>query len=119
MKMVAKMVRMVLLFDVYGELLTPRQRKFFSLHYEQDLSLGEISDEFGITRQAVYDILKRAENSLENYETRLGLVARYLDNKRELDALLDKVNELYEKGNDEWNECLQLITEKIMELLNK
>lgn len=116
--MITKMVRMALLYDIYGEFLTPRQRKFFSLHYEKDLSLGEISNEFGVTRQAVHDTLKRAEASLERYESRLGLVARYLDNRSDLEILLERVDELEETGPEHWHECLQIFKGEIVKLLH-
>ncbi|HHW41442.1 MAG TPA: YlxM family DNA-binding protein [Syntrophomonadaceae bacterium] len=66
--------RMVLLYDFYGKLLTPKQQEVVRLYYEEDLSLGEIAEELKITRQAVYDILKRSEQALEKYERKLGLL---------------------------------------------
>ncbi len=66
--------RMVLLYDFYGKLLTPKQQEVMRLYYEEDLSLGEIAEELKITRQAVYDILKRSEQALEKYERKLGLL---------------------------------------------
>lgn len=81
-----------LLNDFYGQLLTERQRKFVELYYESDLSLGEIATANGISRPAVHDTLKRAEAALETYESRLGLVRRYLADRqkiRELATLID------------------------------
>ena len=59
---------MTLLFDLYGELLTHRQRDCFDLHYNQDYSLGEIAAELGISRQGVHDAVTRAESQLLRYE---------------------------------------------------
>ena len=73
--MVDKTVRMNLLFDFYGQLLTDRQRRFFEMYYAEDLRLGEIAEHFDVSRQAVYDILKRSAKALESFEERLGLVA--------------------------------------------
>lgn len=70
-----KTVEMALLYDRYGELLTERQRRFFELYFLDDLSLGEISDQYGVSRQAVYDILRRSQRTLEKMERILGLVA--------------------------------------------
>ena len=81
-----KIVELTLLFDFYGQLLTEKQQKIFQLYYNDDLSLGEISENLNITRQAVYDILKRVENLLTNYEKRLKLVERYLLKEKRLKA---------------------------------
>ena len=62
------------LYDFYGVLLTERQRKCTEMHYLQDLSLGEIAVELGVSRQAVNDILRRTEESMEQYETNLHLL---------------------------------------------
>ena len=65
-------VEMILLFDYYGDLLTDRQRLCLDMHYNQDLSLGEIAQELSISRQAVYDNLSRAEALLKNMEEKTG-----------------------------------------------
>ena len=67
---------MSLLLDYYGELLTEKQRTCFDLHYNQDLSLGEIAEEAGISRQGVHDSLVRAEATLIELEEKLGCLAR-------------------------------------------
>ena len=89
--MIEKTVRMSLLFDFYGQLLTERQQEFFSLYYDDDLSLGEIASQYGVSRQAVYDILKRSTQALEDFESKLALVERYTKRQSslaELDTLL-------------------------------
>lgn len=67
---------MTLLFDYYGELLTEKQKTCFDLYYNQDLSLSEIAEEAGITRQGVHDTLARAESVLWNMEDKTGCIAR-------------------------------------------
>lgn len=67
---------LVLLYDYYGDLLTDRQKECFELRYYQDLSLGEIGQELGISRQGVYDNLARAEALLRNMEQKTGCVSR-------------------------------------------
>jgi len=79
----------VLLFDFYGAMLTGRQREFMALYYECDLSLGEIAERHKISRQAVYDTLKRAEKALLKYEQKLGLAARYKEEKSRLAKALE------------------------------
>ena len=67
---------MALLYDYYGELLTEKQRACFDLYYNQDLSLGEIAAETGVTRQGVHDTLVRAEAQLRDFEEKTGCIAR-------------------------------------------
>ena len=67
---------LVLLYDYYGDLLTDRQKECFELRYNQDLSLGEIGQELGISRQGVYDNLSRTEALLMNMEQKTGCVRR-------------------------------------------
>lgn len=69
--------RMTMLYDFFGELLTERQREFYDLYYNEDLSLAEIAENYGITRQGVRDNIVRAEASLQDIEEKTGLIARY------------------------------------------
>lgn len=71
-----------LLYDFYGELLTERQKRFFQLYYQCDLSLAEVAKECGVTRQAVYDTLRRTCSFLEEMERKLGLLAKHQNRKR-------------------------------------
>ncbi|MDO4269837.1 MAG: YlxM family DNA-binding protein [Eubacteriales bacterium] len=75
--MKGKPLEMSLLFDFYGETLTDKQRELFDLYYNEDLSLAEIAEHAGITRQGVRDSVKRAEHALGEMEAKLGLVARF------------------------------------------
>lgn len=83
----AKTTRMNMLFDFYGPLLTDKQQTFLKFYYHDDYSLGEIASDFEISRQAVYEHLKRAEQVLEGYEDKLGLMARHIRLHSWLDAL--------------------------------
>ena len=69
-------IDLVLLYDYYGDLLTGRQKECFELRYYQDLSLGEIASELGISRQGVHDNLSRTEALLKNMEAKTGCAAR-------------------------------------------
>lgn len=69
-----KRVRFGNLFDIYGGLLTEKQQHMMEQYFYDDLSLGEIAEEAGISRQAVYDLLKRVEGTLEKYEEKLHLL---------------------------------------------
>jgi len=83
-----KPIEMIVLFDFYGAVLTATQREFFDLYYNQDLSLGEIAENEGITRQGVRDAIRRAELSLSEMEEKLGLFRRYGN----LDFKLTQIN---------------------------
>ena len=88
---------MTLLFDHYGELLTERQRDFFDQYYNQDLSLAEIAENAGISRQGVYDTLRRTETILRNFEEKTGCVARGAacrETQRELQSIAGRVKKL-------------------------
>jgi len=63
-----------MLFDYYGELLTEKQRRVFEARYRYDLSLGEIDEAEGVTRQAAHDMLSRTERILENFDSKMKLL---------------------------------------------
>ncbi|MFS8524918.1 MAG: YlxM family DNA-binding protein [Limnochordales bacterium] len=90
----SKKVRMNLLYDFYGQLLTKKQRTFFDLYYQADLSLGEIAAQHDVTRQAVYDILKRSERALEEFEAKLNLVDKYLRGQKVIRQVTKDLQEL-------------------------
>ena len=85
---------MSLLFDLYGSVLGQKQREIFEDYYDNDLSLGEIAEQFGITRQGVRDYIKRAEFRLLELEEELHLLARLEEQERaarKIIALCDKL----------------------------
>ena len=66
--------RMALLYDFYGDMLTDRQKEFYDLYYNEDLSLAEIAENYGITRQGVRDVIVRAEAILTELEDKTGII---------------------------------------------
>ena len=78
-----------LLLDFYGPLLTDKQRMSLQLHNEDDMSLGEIAEELGVSRQAVHDNLQRARHILNDYESKLHLVAQYEAREQVINELKD------------------------------
>jgi predicted DNA-binding protein YlxM (UPF0122 family) len=107
-----KLVQITLLFDFYGQLLTEKQIEIVDMYYNNDLSLGEISEQKGISRQGVYDTLKRAEKTLYQYEEKLGLVDRFLKQKQNMHKTIEMLDELIkEKEFDKHN-----IKEKLKEI---
>ena len=87
-------IEIVLLYDYYGDLLTDRQKECFELRYYQDLSLGEIAAELGISRQGVHENLSRAEALLRNMETKTGCVKRDQACRKATDVILQKASAL-------------------------
>ena len=87
-------LEMTLLFDYYGDLLTERQRSCVDMRYNQDLSLSEIAEELGVSRQGVYDNLSRAEALLRNMEEKMGCVQRAMETRKAVREILDAANKL-------------------------
>ncbi|AGB40597.1 hypothetical protein Halha_0624 [Halobacteroides halobius DSM 5150] len=85
------------LFSLYGPLLTDKQQKLVKLYYYQDLSLGEIAQQQDITRQAVYDNLKRAEEALKKYDKKLQLTTYYDALENETDKLASVIDQIRPK----------------------
>ena len=73
-----KFEKMALLLDMYGELLTQKQRNVMDQYYNFDLSLQEIAENVGISKQGVHDLIRRAENLLLRTENKLGFLKRFL-----------------------------------------
>lgn len=96
--MIDKAARIGRLYDVYSALLTDRQRRWVELHYFDDLSLAEIAEQHGVTRQAVHDNVRRAEEQLESYDALLGLIRLQEQRNRAIEALLA-----------EWQEVMDLL----------
>ena len=90
----AKNLDVVLLADFYGEMLTENQRKFIEYYYSDDLSLSEIAQNEGITRQGVRDAVKRAEAQLYDMEKKLCLAERTRKITEALDIVMENVEEI-------------------------
>ena len=80
---------MALLFDYYGSMLTEKQKEYFDMRYNQDLSLGEIGEIQGVSRQAVFDNLTRTENLLRRMEENIGCIKRDMQLRKALDEFRD------------------------------
>ncbi|MBY4603878.1 MULTISPECIES: putative DNA-binding protein [Bacillus] len=92
-----KTTRMNYLFDFYQSLLTSKQKSYMSLYYLDDFSLGEIAEEYEVSRQAVYDNIKRTEAMLEQYEEKLLLLKKFQERKE----MFNKLKELASGSNEE------------------
>lgn len=83
-----KIYEQAMLFDFYGELLTEHQRSIYADAVYNDMSLGEIAEERGISRQGVHDLLRRCDKSLQDYENKLHLVERFTRAKETVGAIV-------------------------------
>ncbi len=83
-----------MLLDFYGQLLTEKQRECFDLHFNEDLSLSEIAEQSGISRQGVWDNIRRAEATLRELEEKTGLVGRVMELERELEEARGELRRL-------------------------
>ena len=92
----AKNLEISFLLDFYGEMLTKKQHDFLIYYYDEDLSLSEIAENEGITRQGVRDAIKRAENQLFDMENRLGLAKRFNMMRRGLDEIIESAEAINE-----------------------
>ena len=75
-----------LLYDFYGELLTDKQQEYYDLYHNEDLSLFEIAESAGISKQGVYDIITRAERTLQEIEAKTGIINKWSQARKELQA---------------------------------
>lgn len=91
----AKNLEIAYLLDFYGEMLTKKQRDFIDLYYNEDLSLSEIAENEGITRQGVRDSIKRAEVQLFDMEQKLGLAKRFSDLSSNLEEIKECADKIY------------------------
>ena len=104
------------MYDFYGELLTEHQKKIYEDVVYHDLSLTEIAQANGISRQGVYDMVRRCSHILEEYEDRLHLVARFMKIKENVGALLE-LTDNPELERDELIRKVRLISRQILEEL--
>ena len=96
--------RMALLYDFYGDVLTPRQKEFYDLYYNEDLSLAEIAENYGITRQGVRDVIVRAEGILTELEDKTGIVRRFLRMKEQFAQMEAAVDATARRNEDSWQD---------------
>lgn len=106
-KTVEKTYQIAMLYDFYGELLTPRQKEVLQYYYEENYSLSETAEELGVSRQSIHDTIHKAEKALRNYEQKLGLVQRFRRTEADtekaveaLDQIIDHLTEGRRDGDD-------------------
>jgi predicted DNA-binding protein YlxM (UPF0122 family) len=95
-----KKIEISILLDLYAKLLTEKQYDFLNDYYNNDLSLSEIAENEGITRQAVRDNLKKGENKLFEYEEKLGLMRKQIMQEEQIASILSEISTLTSKSSD-------------------
>ena len=90
-----KNLKISYLLDFYGNLFSDKQREILEMYYQEDMSLSEISESVGITRQGVYDNIKRCEKEIVSMETKLCLMDRFI----EISASLDKIEKIMSESS--------------------
>jgi len=115
--MFEKMIEISLLHDFYGQLLTAKQRELLKLYHEDNYSLSEIAEEYGISRQGVHDAVKKAEKALYEYEKKLGLISKFAATEEAVAAIDSEINQLMRENsrNKELTEKLK----RIKSIINK
>ena len=113
--MKSETLELTLLYDYYGDMLTEKQRTCFELHFHQDLSLAEIAEEIGISRQGVHDALTRTESALRSMENRLGCVRRARMLQQACSELMAAAEELRAKGDVQIAERIEAAADLVKE----
>ena len=109
-----RIVEQGLLYDFYGELLTEHQRKIYEDVVYNDLSLTEIAQENGISRQGVHDLVRRCNHLLQEYEDKLHLVDRFMRIRSRVEQLKQLTNDS-EMNKDKLIEEIESLSSKILE----
>lgn len=115
MSFLEKFIEMSILYDFYGELLSKKQRTVVECYYNDNFSLGEIAEKVNISRQGVYDCLKRGEELLLEYDSKLKLVEKYKANKE----LLKKTIRTVEQYDGNKPDILNELKEDLEQLLKQ
>ena len=105
------------LYDFYGELLNEHQRRIYEDFVFNDLSLGEIAKDEGISRQGVHDMVRRCTRTLEGYEEKLHLVAKFLSAKQKVSKIHILAKQFHEKPEDQILNEIENLSNEILEEL--
>ena len=114
-KYLNEILEQALLFDFYGELLTEHQKEIYEQFVLEDLSLGEIAREAGISRQGVHDLVKRCSQTLKGYEEKLHLVEKFVAVKEKVKQIDQLLEEYEEEQREELLGSIRRISDEIIE----
>lgn len=112
--------RMAMLFDFYGDMLTERQREFYDLYYNEDLSLSEIAENYGISRQGVRDVIVRAETTLTELEDKTGIIRRFHVMQDQLKNVQRAVTDIGQRNTQQYqDEEIENLVKEINAILDQ
>lgn len=114
--MFQKDMKMALLLDFYGDILTERKLEIMQMYYDEDCSLSEIAEEMGISRQGARDAVKRSECELSSLEDKLGLASRFEKLKEEIALIAGEVSSVGEAFDGEAKDELDRIKDRLLKL---
>lgn len=114
-----KFVVITYLFDFYQDLLTDKQKNLLKEYYFEDLSLGELSEQYQISRQSIFDTIKKAEQKLLDYESKLGLFAKLKQEQEVLLTIKDKCEEVRKSLEGKEANSIQEVITLVDGLINK
>lgn len=112
-----KIVEQSLLFDFYGELLTNHQQRVYQDAVFNDMSLSEVADNYGISRQGVHDLLRRCHKAMEEYEDKLHLIAKFTLVREKLGCIQETADQMTEGCLQEKKERIRHLAAEILEEL--
>lgn len=112
-----EILEQALLYDFYGELLNEHQKEIYEQFVLEDLSLGEIAREAGISRQGVHDLVKRCSQALRSYEEKLHLVEKFMSVKEKVGRMNELLDAGAEKSKEELAEGIRKLADEIIEEL--
>ena len=109
-----KKIEISMLWQIYGALLTEKQKEYIDYYYNEDLSLAEIAQNDGITRQGVRDIIKKGEKKLFEYEEKLLFMKKTMNQEKQIENILAQLNKIHEDSSDEKvNNILEEVKKRI------
>ena len=114
--MFQKDMKISLLLDFYGDILSERRREIIEMYYNEDLSLSEIAEITGISRQGVRDSVKKSEKELSELEETLGLAGRFSKLKEELSRIIAEIDSLSSRSGGDMSEELKKVKSSLEEL---
>ena len=113
-----KNIKMSILCQIYGKLLTEKQYQVLDDYYNNDLSLSEIAENLNITRQAVRDVIKKGENKLFEIEEKLGFMKKTMQQKQQIDVILTELQKIKDTSSDKkMNRILEDVRKKLNHLV--